>query len=99
MPRLPRSHTRLGQRHIPYAYTKYPTPIVDNHMIATYISDDGTYHFLDATSSHTPFGMPSSMIQGKEALIGKGEGNYEVKVVPVIFRNVNVQRDSGYPTF
>lgn len=91
-------YTWIGTRDIPYAYTKYPTPIVDNHMIATYISDDGTYHFLDATSSHTPFGMPSSMIQGKEALIGKGEGNYEVKVVPVISRDVNVHRDSVYLT-
>ncbi|HEX7016419.1 MAG TPA: transglutaminase domain-containing protein [Cyclobacteriaceae bacterium] len=87
-------YTWIGTRDIPYAYTKYPTPIVDNHMIATYISADGTYYFLDATSDHTPFGMPSSMIQGKEALISKGEKNYEVKVVPVIPREMNGQRDS-----
>ncbi|MDV3308308.1 MAG: transglutaminase-like domain-containing protein [Cyclobacteriaceae bacterium] len=87
-------YTWIGTRDIPYAYTKYPTPIVDNHMIATYISEDGTYHFLDATSDHTPFGMPSSMIQGKEALIAKGEKDYEVKVVPVIPRELNGHRDS-----
>ncbi|HEY8511240.1 MAG TPA: transglutaminase domain-containing protein [Cyclobacteriaceae bacterium] len=87
-------YTWIGTRDIPYAYTKYPTPIVDNHMIATYISANGTYYFLDATSDHTPFGFPSSMIQGKEALIGKGEGQYEVKVVPVIPREVNGHRDS-----
>jgi hypothetical protein len=35
-------------------------------MIASYISPDKQY-FLDATSDHTPFGLPSSMIQEKSA--------------------------------
>jgi hypothetical protein len=70
--------------------------MVDNHMIATYISPEGNYYYLDATSNHTPFGLPSSMIQGKEALIGKSPGEYEVKVVPVIPKEVNATVDSVY---
>lgn len=89
-------YTWIGTRDIPYPYTRYPTPMVDNHMIATYISPEGRYYFLDATSNHTPFGMPSSMIQGKEALIGKGPSEYEVKVVPVIPPEVNAVFDSVY---
>src|SRR5690606_23492918 len=91
-------YTWIGTRDIPYPYTRYPTPMVDNHMIATYISPEGRYYFLDATSNHTPFGMPSSMIQGKEALIGKGPSEYEVKVVPVIPTEVNAVADSVYLT-
>ena len=89
-------YTWIGTRDIPYPYTKFPTPMVDNHMIATYISPEGNYYYLDATSSHTPFGLPSSMIQGKEALIGKSPGEYEVKVVPVIPKEVNATVDSVY---
>jgi hypothetical protein len=86
--------TWIGTRDIPYSYTSLPTPMVDNHMIATYISKDGHYYFLDATDSKLPFGMPSSMIQGKEALIGKGPDKYEVKRVPEIAKEVNVVTDS-----
>lgn len=87
-------HTWIGTRDIPYRYTEVPTPLVDNHMIATYISKDGQYYFLDGTSDHTAFGYPSSMIQGKEALIGIDAGHYEVKEVPVIAKEKNIMTDS-----
>jgi hypothetical protein len=87
-------HTWIGTRDLPYKYTKVPTPLVDNHMIATYISPDRQYYFLDATSDHTPFGLPSSMIQGKEALIGLDEMHYEVKTIPEIAKEKNVMVDS-----
>lgn len=87
-------HTWIGTRDLPYKYSELPTPLVDNHMIATYISQSGDYYFLDATSDHTPFGFPSSMIQGKEALIGLDAGRYEVKMVPVIAREKNFMTDS-----
>ncbi|NJM25488.1 MAG: transglutaminase domain-containing protein [Bacteroidia bacterium] len=32
-------HTWIGTRDLPYKYTEVPTPLVDNHMIATYIGD------------------------------------------------------------
>ena len=87
-------HTWIGTRDLPYKYTEVPTPLVDNHMIATYIDSNNQYYFLDATSDHTPFGLPSSMIQGKEALIGLGKDKYEIKVVPVIEKESNVMIDS-----
>lgn len=87
-------YTWIGTRDIPYLYSKMPTPIVDNHMIATYIGANNRYYFLDATSKHTAFGLPSSMIQGKEALIGLGADKFEVKQVPEIDKEVNLMVDS-----
>jgi hypothetical protein len=63
-------------------------------MIATYIGQDGQYYYLDATSDHTPFGLPSSMIQGKEVLIGIDEKNYEIRTIPEIAKERNVMVDS-----
>jgi hypothetical protein len=87
-------HTWIGTRDLPYRYSEVPTPLVDNHMIATYIAADGQYYFLDATSDYTPFGLPSSMIQGKEALIGIDAKRYEVKTVPVMAMDKNLLFDS-----
>jgi transglutaminase-like putative cysteine protease len=87
-------HTWIGTRNLPYKYSDVPTPLVDDHMIATYIGNDGQYYFLDATSDYTAFGYPSSMIQGKEALIGKGPDQFEIKSVPVIDRKMNLMTDS-----
>lgn len=87
-------YTWIGSRDLPYRYTEIPSPMVDNHMIATYISHDGTYYFLDATSDYTPFGFPSSMIQGKEAFISFDAKRYEVKEVPAMDASVNLLIDS-----
>jgi hypothetical protein len=86
-------HTWIGTRDLPWKYTEYPTPIVDNHMIATYISPEGKYIFLDGTGNYTKVGFPSSMIQGKEAFISFGPDKYEVKVVPEIEGDQNVLAD------
>lgn len=87
-------HTWIGTRELPYKYSELPTPLVDNHMIATYISSQGDYYFLDATSDYTPFGYPSSMIQGKEALISKDPLTFEIRKVPVLTREFNYMTDS-----
>jgi Transglutaminase-like superfamily/Domain of Unknown Function with PDB structure (DUF3857) len=72
--------TWIGTRHIPYDYS-VPSLCVDNHCISTvYIG--GKAYFLDATEKYVPFGEYAYRIQGKEALIEKGE-NYEVIKVPV----------------
>ena len=62
-------HTWIGSRDIPYTYHDVPTTSSDNHMIAAYIDSTNNIIFLDATSKLLPFGMPSSFIQGKQALI------------------------------
>lgn len=75
-------HTWIGTRDRPYSYNEVPTPIVDNHMISAAIINGETI-FLDATDSYVPYGMPSSFIQGKEALIGINKDKYKVKEVPI----------------
>lgn len=80
--------TWIGTRTIPYSYKEVPTPIVDNHMILSIDIDDKTY-FLDATGRYLPLEMPSSFIQGKEALISRGETNYEIKEVPIMDPKTN----------
>lgn len=87
-------YTWIGTRDIPYKYTELPTTSVDNHMIATYIGKDGKYYFLDATGQYQPFGLPTSMIQGKEALIGYGPDSYEIVLVPEIDKEVNKHADT-----
>ncbi len=87
-------YTWIGTRDLPYKYSQLPTPLVDNHMIATYIAQGNNYYYLDGTSNHTAFGLPSSMIQGKEVLIGKGTKEYEVRTVPEIEKSVNRMTDS-----
>ena len=72
--------TWIGTKHIPYDYT-VPSLCVDNHCIST-IYLGGKPYFLDATEKYVPLGEYAYRIQGKEALIEKGE-NYEVIKVPV----------------
>lgn len=80
--------TWIGSRDIPYKYSDIPAPIVDNHMIAAY-KINGTYQFLDATEDHLMYGIPSSFIQGKQALINLDKEHYEIVIVPVVdaYRN------------
>ena len=72
--------TWIGTKHIPYTYA-IPSLCVDNHCISTLYLGGKTY-FLDATEKYVPLGEYAYRIQGKEALIGKGEG-HEVLKVPV----------------
>jgi len=87
-------HTWIGTRDLPYSYHDLPSPIVDNHMIAT-CNIDGQWYFLDATGSYTPLGFPTSMIQGKECFIDMGN-SYKVLEVPVLEPSESVIYDSVY---
>jgi transglutaminase-like putative cysteine protease len=84
--------TWIGTRSIPYNYEDVPLPIVDNHMILTYIENETAY-FLDATGRYTPFGFPTSFIQGKEALISNGSDGFILKKVPVVPSSENSYQD------
>lgn len=80
--------TWIGTRKIPYGYEELPTPKVDNHMILAYTYGQKTY-FLDATGRYVSMGLPTSFIQGKEALIAKGKDDFVIKKVPVISAEKN----------
>lgn len=84
--------TWIGTRSIPYSYEEMPTPMVDNHMILSYVYNNKTY-FLDATGRYTPLEFPSSFIQGKEALISNGETEFIIEKVPVIPAKQNARID------
>jgi hypothetical protein len=86
-------HVWIGTRDIPYSYYDVYTPIVDNHMIAAVKMDD-KYYFLDATGKYMPFGFPTSMIQGKTALVEQGSDHFELVSIDVISSDKNVIRDS-----
>jgi hypothetical protein len=85
--------TWIGTRDRPYKYEELPTPIVDNHMICA-VQEGGEFYYLDATNPFLDFGKPSSMIQGKEALIGINASDFKVAVVPTADRKTNQRIDS-----
>ncbi|MBI1780435.1 MAG: DUF3857 domain-containing protein [Sphingobacteriales bacterium] len=71
--------TWIGTRSIPYSQT-LPALCVNNHAISTlYLG--GKEYFLDATEKYGPFGENAFRIQGKEAMIAKGD-KFEIKQVP-----------------
>lgn len=79
----------IGTRDIPYAYNDIYSPIVDNHMITAY-NHQGKWYFLDPTDEYVPFGYPSSFIQGKEALIGLPNQEYQLENVPIVAPSLSV---------
>lgn len=83
----------IGTRDIPYKYAENPSMSVDNHMIAA-VKLQGKWQFLDATDDRIDFGLPTSHIQGKEALIMTSEDKYEIVPVPVVPANQNTKVDS-----
>ena len=85
--------TWIGTRDIPYSYYDVCTPSVDNHMLASFKAN-GKFYFLDATGGYLPLGLPSSFIQGKEALINLGEKNYKITAVDEIAAEKNMFVDT-----
>jgi hypothetical protein len=92
---IPSSLTWIGTMSIPYSHREVPTPMADNHMICTYKSND-QYYFMDATDQYNKLGVPSSHIQGREALINKGKNDFELVDVPVVPHEKNVTSDSVF---
>jgi hypothetical protein len=81
--KLNSSLTWIGTRSKPYSYSDLPTPLVDNHMIAS-VEINKKRYYLDATDKFCPFTYPSSMIQGKEALIGKNNTDFTIEKVQIV---------------
>lgn len=83
----------VGTRRLPYTYVDVPTPLVDDHMIAGFVNE-GKVVFLDATDRYSSYGLPSSFIQGKEAMVRTGEDSYELVYVPIVPDSVNMRTDT-----
>lgn len=87
--------TWIGTRELPYDFTKVALPLVSDHMICTILLD-GKYIFLDGTDPTCVFGMPSSMIQDKQAMISINEKEYKILTVPVIPKERNTISDTTW---
>lgn len=85
--------TWIGTRKIPYKYDQVYTPIVDNHMILTFFDNNKPY-FLDATGRFLDIELPSSFIQGKEALIAIDNENYKIIEVPTVDNKTNYIKEN-----
>lgn len=82
----------IGTRDIPYSYHEVPTPAVDNHMI-TAMRWNQKWYFLDGTSHFLPVDMPTSMIQGKEAMVRVSADSFLIERVPEMPKERSVRRD------
>jgi transglutaminase-like putative cysteine protease len=89
--------TWIGTRSIPYSYTEVPLPVTDNHMISA-VKLDKSWIFLDATDPNCIFGMPTSGIQNKEALISISPDKFELAKVPIMAPDKSVITDSTFLT-
>ncbi len=94
---IPAYHTWIGTRRLPYTYSDVPSPLADNHMIVAVLLDSNII-FLDPTNSDLPFPLPSSFIQGKEAMIGISTDSFAIETVPFVSANENVVYDSTFIT-
>jgi Domain of Unknown Function with PDB structure (DUF3857)/Transglutaminase-like superfamily len=91
--KVPAQLVWIGTRDIPFRYAENPSMAVDNHMIAA-VKVAGEWQFLDATDDRIDFGLPTSHIQGKEAMIMTDDGKYEIVQVPIVPASQNTKRDS-----
>ncbi|MBD3637226.1 MAG: DUF3857 domain-containing protein [Crocinitomicaceae bacterium] len=87
----------VGTRKRPYEYEDLPDPTVDNHMVTIAFIEDSIY-VLDATSAHTPFGVPSAFILSKQVFYKGVNDGYSIYRVPkydpencVIDNSINVK--------
>ncbi|MCB0804434.1 MAG: DUF3857 domain-containing protein [Bacteroidales bacterium] len=85
--------TWVGSNDLPYTYHEVPTPNADNHMILTCEFGDSLY-FLDGTNRYHNFYLPSSFIQGKEALICMSADSFRIEKIPVQPPTVSCFTDS-----
>lgn len=90
---LPVYRAWIGTNEIPYQFSEFAAPFSANHMIAAYLGPKDTL-FLDATGKDHPFGLPTAMIQGKEAIIGITPNSFLVKKVPVTISKISEEHDS-----
>ncbi len=87
--------TWIGTRSIPYDYKEVPLPITDNHMISS-VHIDNQWIFLDGTDPNCIFGFPSGFIQGKQALVGISDKEYQLVRVPEVEADKNMALDSTF---
>lgn len=74
------SFTWIGTRALPYKQS-LPALCVNNHAICV-LYYQGKEYYLDATEKYVAFGENAYRIQGKEAMIARGD-KFDIKEVPL----------------
>ncbi len=87
--------TWIGTRDLPYKFSETPLPLVSNHMICAIKLND-KFVFLDGTDPTCVFGMPSTAIQDKEAMIAISEKEYKIVKVLAIEKDKNTLTDTTW---
>ncbi len=87
-------YTWVGSRQLPYKYSEFPSPGIDNHMICTYYDSLGTPYFLDATGKQLPTGLVNSFIQSKEAFVHIDSDSFRIEEIPITSYKSNVYADT-----
>lgn len=90
---IPAYLTWIGTRKKPYTYNDVPSVYTDDHMICT-VKLDGDYVFLDGTNSYLPFKNFPEFIQGKQALVGLSDTEFDLVNVPISDHKYTTRRDS-----
>jgi len=94
-------HAWVGTRRLNYSYD-LAALCVDNHMVC-WVNFADEIHILDATGKENSWNRIPSFIQGKEALLGKGD-DFEIIKLPVVTAsentinlNAEIQIDTSEP--
>jgi hypothetical protein len=83
----------VGTREFPYKYSEFPSVANSNHMVAVWWNKDKPM-ILDGTSRHNKLEDVPAFIQGKECVIGTGNGKYKLFKIPVAEASRNTQTDT-----
>ena len=87
------SMASVGTRELPYKYSKFPSIACANHMVAVWWNKD-KLQVLDGTSRYNKLEDVPSAIQGKECVLGTGDGQYQIFEIPVADAICNAQIDT-----
>lgn len=92
---VPAYLTWVGSRDLPYRYNDFPSGYCDNHMITMY-REDGKLYFLDATNSNQSYKIPTSFIQGKQAMVHISPTEFELVEIPTPEAEITWMADTTY---
>ncbi|MBX7182915.1 MAG: DUF3857 domain-containing protein [Bacteroidia bacterium] len=87
----------VATESLPYRFSEIFSQSCANHMIVS-LRKDNQWYFIDGTASLLSFGMPTSMIQNSEVLIGISPDSFQIVKVPPVQADMNMQIDSIYIT-
>ncbi len=83
----------VGTRELPYKYSEFPSVACSNHMITVWW-DKGKPVILDGTTHYNKMEDVPAYIQGKECIIAKEDGKFQLYKIPVAGPESNAQFDS-----